>query len=230
MIEEMNMFKILVVDDDQSVNKSICTFLNRNDYQAAGCTNVTDALYKMYDESFDLVISDIMMPGTDGFEFAENIRQSDQNIPILFVSARDDLTAKQRGFMLGIDDYMTKPIDLEELLLRIRALLRRAKIIASKTITVGNLTMDADEHAAYVDGNDIELSVREFDILFKLLSYPKKTFSRTQLMNEFWDIAADAGTRTVDVYMTRIRNKTSACTGFEIKTVHGLGYKAVIRE
>lgn len=224
------MFKILVVDDDQSVNKSICTFLNRNDYQAAGCTNVTDALYKMYDESFDLVISDIMMPGTDGFEFAENIRQSDQNIPILFVSARDDLTAKQRGFMLGIDDYMTKPIDLEELLLRIRALLRRAKIIASKTITVGNLTMDADEHAAYVDGNDIELSVREFDILFKLLSYPKKTFSRTQLMNEFWDIAADAGTRTVDVYMTRIRNKTSACTGFEIKTVHGLGYKAVIRE
>ena len=230
MIEEMNMFKILVVDDDQSVNKSICTFLNRNDYQAAGCTNVTDALYKMYDESFDLVISEIMMPGTDGFEFAENIRQSDQNIPILFVSARDDLTAKQRGFMLGIDDYMTKPIDLEELLLRIRALLRRAKIIASKTITVGNLTMDADEHAAYVDGNDIELSVREFDILFKLLSYPKKTFSRTQLMNEFWDIAADAGTRTVDVYMTRIRNKTSACTGFEIKTVHGLGYKAVIRE
>ena len=224
------MFKILVVDDDQSVNKSICTFLNRNDYQAAGCTNVTDALYKMYDESFDLVISEIMMPGTDGFEFAENIRQSDQNIPILFVSARDDLTAKQRGFMLGIDDYMTKPIDLEELLLRIRALLRRAKIIASKTITVGNLTMDADEHAAYVDGNDIELSVREFDILFKLLSYPKKTFSRTQLMNEFWDIAADAGTRTVDVYMTRIRNKTSACTGFEIKTVHGLGYKAVIRE
>ena len=224
------MFKILVVDDDPNVNKSICTFLNRNGYQAAGCTNVNDALYKMYDEPFDLVISDIMMPGTDGFEFAENIRQNDQNIPILFVSARDDLTAKQRGFMLGIDDYMTKPIDLEELLLRIRALLRRAKINASKTITVGNLTMDADEHAAYVDGNEIELSVREFDILFKLLSYPKKTFSRTQLMNEFWDIAADAGTRTVDVYMTRIRNKTSECNGFEIKTVHGLGYKAVISE
>ena len=224
------MFKVLIVDDDPNVNKSICTFLNRNGYQASGSTNVNDALYKMYDEPFDLVISDIMMPGTDGFEFAENIRQNDQNIPILFVSARDDLTAKQRGFMLGIDDYMTKPIDLEELLLRIHALLRRAKINASKTITVGNLTMDADEHAAYVDGNEIELSAREFDILFKLLSYPKKTFSRTQLMNEFWDIAADAGTRTVDVYMTRIRNKTAACTGFEIKTVHGLGYKAVISE
>ena len=224
------MFKILVVDDDPNVNKSICTFLNRNGYQASGCTNVNDALYKMYDEPFDLVISDIMMPGTDGFEFADNIRQNDQNIPILFVSARDDLTAKQRGFMLGIDDYMTKPIDLEELQLRIRALLRRAKINASKTITVGNLTMDADEHAAYVDGNEIELSAREFDILFKLLSYPKKTFSRTQLMNEFWDITADAGTRTVDVYMTRIRNKTSECSGFEIKTVHGLGYKAVISE
>ena len=224
------MFKILVVDDDTEINKSICSFLNRNGFQAAGCTNVNDALYKMYDEPFDLVISDIMMPGTDGFEFTENIRQSDQNIPILFISARDDLTAKQRGFMIGIDDYMTKPIDLEELVLRIHALLRRAKINASKSITVGNFTMNADEHAAYLNGEEIEFSVREFDILFKLLSYPKKTFSRTQLMNEFWDIATEASTRTVDVYMTRIRNKTAGCDGFEIKTVHGLGYKAVINE
>lgn len=224
------MFKILVVDDDNALNKSICTFLNKNGYQASGCPNVNDALYKMYDESFDLVISDIMMPGTDGFEFTEDIRQNDQNIPILFISARDDFTAKQRGFMMGIDDYMTKPLDLEELLLRVRSLLRRAKINASKKITVGGFTMDEDEHMAYLDGEEISLSVREFDILFKLLSYPKKTFSRTQLMNEFWDMAADAGTRTVDVYMTRIRNKTAACTDFEIKTVHGLGYKAVIHE
>lgn len=223
------MFKILVVDDDVNINKSICSFLNRNGYQTKGCTNVNDALYAMYAEPFDMVISDIMMPGTDGFDFAENIRQSDQNIPILFVSARDDLTAKQRGYMLGIDDYMTKPIDLEEMLLRISALLRRAKINASKSLSVGNFRMDADEHAAYVDGVEIDLSSREFDILFKLLSYPKKTFSRTQLMNEFWDVATDAGTRTVDVYMTRIRNKITSCTGFEIKTVHGLGYKAVIK-
>ena len=223
------MFKILIVDDDLNVNKSICSFLNRNGYLAAGCANVNDALYKMYDEPFDLVIGDIMMPGTDGFEFAENIRQNDQNIPILFVSARDDLTAKQRGFMLGIDDYMTKPLDLEELLLRIRALLRRAKINASKQINIGNFTMDADEHAAYLDGEEIELSVREFDILFKLLSYPKKTFSRQQLMDEFWDADTNSGTRTVDVYMTKLRAKLAECDDFEIQTVHGLGYKAVIK-
>ena len=223
------MFKILVVDDDPNVNKSICTFLNRNGYQASGCTNVNDALYKMYDEPFDLVISDIMMPGTDGFEFAENIRQNDQNIPILFVSARDDLTAKQRGFMLGIDDYMTKPVNFDELLLRIGALLRRAKIASSHRLEIGSFVMDLDEHTATLAGEEISLTIREFNILYKLLSYPKKTFSRQQLMDEFWDAGTTSGTRTVDVYMTKLRAKLADCNDFEIQTVHGLGYKAVTK-
>ena len=224
------MFNILVVDDDNALNHSICVFLEKRGYRAIGCLNEDDALDALFEHTCDLVISDIMMPGKDGFALSENIRKEDQNIPILFVTARDDFSAKERGFSIGIDDYMTKPVDLDELGLRVAALLRRAKINASRTIEIGNFRMDADEHTAYADGEEISLSAREFDILFKLLSYPKKTFSRTQLMNEFWDSAAEAGTRTVDVYMTRIRSKTEACTGFEIRTVHGLGYKAVITE
>lgn len=222
------MFRILVVDDDKKLNKSICLFLNKNGCEAVESLNGDDAIDKLFDSHFDLIISDIMMPELDGFEFSESVRREDQNIPILFITARDDFAAKQKGFSIGIDDYMTKPIDLEEFLLRVQALLRRAKINTSREIVIDNFKMNADERTVYVDDEEISFSAREFDILFKLLSYPKKTFSRTQLMNEFWDSASDAGTRTVDVYMTRIRNKTSDCTGFEIKTVHGLGYKAVI--
>ena len=222
------MFNILVVDDDARLNKSICAYLNKNGYEAKGCTSASDAYDQLFAKNFDLIISDIMMPEIDGFEFSEQVRREDQNIPILFVTARDDFPSKQRGFKLGIDDYMTKPVDLDELLLRIEALLRRSKINATRQIEIGNFRMDADEHTAYCDDEELNLSVREFDILFKLLSYPKKTFTRTQLMNEFWDSASEAGTRTVDVYMTRIRSKTEGCDGFEIRTVHGLGYKAVL--
>lgn len=222
------MIKILVVDDDTNLNKSMCVFLSKNGYEVKGCTSADDAYDALFEQQYDLIISDIMMPGTDGFDFSKDIRRDDKNIPILFVTARDDFYAKQKGFDIGIDDYMTKPVDLEELLLRIKALLRRAQINESKELIIGNLRMDTDEHTAYVDEEEINLSVREFDILFKLLSYPKKTFSRMQLMNEFWDSETESGTRTVDVYITRIRNKIENCKGFEIKTVHGLGYKAVI--
>jgi DNA-binding response OmpR family regulator len=178
---------------------------------------------------FDLIISDIMMPGVDGFEFAQTIREQNQEIPILFMTARDDFAAKQRGFKVGIDDYMTKPIDLDELLLRIGALLRRAKIVSSKKLEIGSLTMDADEHTVYVNDDEINLTVREFNLLYKLLSYPKKTFTRSQLMDEFWDGDSSSGLRTVDVYMTKLRNKFAGCKDFEIVTVHGLGYKAVTK-
>ena len=178
---------------------------------------------------FDLIISDIMMPGIDGFEFAENVRRINQQIPILFMSARDDLPAKQKGFRLGIDDYMVKPIDFEELLLRVRALLRRANIEMEKKLVVGNLSLDGDGMTAEVDGEEIPVTPREFNILFKLLSYPKKIFSRAQLMDEFWEVDTDASLRSVDVYVTKLRDKFSGCDGFEIKTVRGVGYKAVLK-
>lgn len=145
------------------------------------------------------------------------------------MTARDDLAAKRRGFESGVDDYMTKPVDLEELLLHIGALLRRAGIMRSHRLQVGALTLDADEYTACLNGEEATLTVREFNLLFKLLSYPKKTFTRSQLMDEFWDEGTDSGPRTVDVYMTKLRSKFAACKGFEIQTVHGLGYKAVLK-
>ena len=223
------MFKILVVDDNAELTRSVCAFLNGKGYEAVGCLGADEAYDAMYENVFDLIISDIMMPGTDGFEFAKTVRSLSTDIPILFMSARDDFAAKQRGFRIGIDDYMTKPIDLDELFLRIGALLRRSKIASSRRLEIGNFVMDADERSAVLDGEEISLTAREFDLLYKLLSYPKKTFTRTQLMDEFWDVDTQTGTRTVDVYMTKLRQKLSDCSAFEIQTVHGLGYKAVIK-
>lgn len=223
------MINILVLEDDTVLNKSVCTYLNDSGFSAKGFLNANNAYDAMNGGMFDLIISDIMMPGIDGFEFAENVRRIDKRIPILFMSARDDLPAKQKGFRLGIDDYMVKPIDFEELLLRVRALLRRANIEMEKKLTVGNLVLDGDGMTAEVDGEDIPVTPREFNILFKLLSYPKKIFSRAQLMDEFWEVDTDASLRSVDVYVTKLRDKFSGCDGFEIKTVRGVGYKAVLK-
>ncbi len=224
------MFKILVVEDDRDLCRAVCSFLQKNGYDAVGCLSAHEGYDAMYGGTvFDLILSDIMMPGVDGFEFAETIRELNRNIPILFMSARDDMAAKQKGFRAGIDDYMVKPIDLEELLLRIGALLRRAHIAAERKLIVGALTLDADERTAVLDGEEIPLTVREFNLLYKLLSYPKKTFTRSALMDEFWDAASTSGSRTVDVYMTKLRDKFSGCKDFEIVTVHGLGYKAVLK-
>ena len=222
------MFQVLVVEDDQELNRTVCAYLNQNGYQALGCLNANEAYDAMYGGTlFDLIISDIMMPGVDGFAFAKTVRELNQEIPILFMTARDDFASKQRGFQAGIDDYMVKPIDLDELLLRMEALLRRARIASSKKLTVGGLTLDAEEHTAYLNGEEIPLTVREFNLIYKLLSYPKKTFTRSQLMDEFWDSASTSGPRTVDVYMVKLREKFADCADFEIVTVHGLGYKAV---
>jgi two-component system OmpR family response regulator len=223
------MFQILIVEDDFDLNHTVCSFLNQNGYEATGCLNAHDAYDAMYEKVYDLIVSDIMMPGIDGFEFVKTIRSLNEDIPILFMTARDDFASKQRGFRVGIDDYMIKPIDLDELFLRIGALLRRAKIASSRRLTVGNFTMDADEHTAYLGEEEIPLTTREFSLLYKLLSYPKKTFTRSQLMDEFWDADTPSGPRTVDVYMTKLRSKFSECDAFEIVTVHGLGYKAVIK-
>lgn len=223
------MFKILVVEDDRDLNRSVCAFLNHSGYEATGCMDARQAYDAMYETMFDLIVSDIMMPGVDGFEFARNVRALNENIPILFMTARDDIASKQRGFRIGVDDYMVKPIDLDELFLRIGALLRRAKIASSRKLEVGKFTMDADEFTAELDGEEIPMTVREFNILYKLLSYPKKTFTRQQLMDEFWDAESETAPRAVDVYMTKLRSKLADCDDFEIKTVHGLGYKAVLK-
>lgn len=223
------MFKILVLEDDKDLNKTVCSFLNHSGYEAHGCLNAVDAYDTLADNVFDLIISDIMIPDIDGFEFASNVREMNDNIPILFMTARDDIASKQRGFRIGVDDYMVKPIDLDELFLRIGALLRRAKIAANKKIEIGTFVMDADEHTAYLNDEEISLTNREFSILYKLLSYPKKTFTRLQLMDEFWDADTETAPRAVDVYMTKLRQKLNACDAFEIVTVHGLGYKAVIK-
>lgn len=223
------MFKILVLEDDKELNKTVCSFLNHSGYEAIGCLDANEAYDALYANMFDLIVSDIMLPGVDGFEFARNVRELNDNIPIIFMTARDDIASKQRGFRIGVDDYMVKPIDLDELFLRIGALLRRAKIAFSRKLEIGDFYMDADEHTAYLKDKEILLTNREFSILYKLLSYPKKTFTRTQLMDEFWDVDTETAPRAVDVYMTKLRAKLTDCEDFEIKTVHGLGYKAVIK-
>ena len=145
------------------------------------------------------------------------------------MSAKDDILSKQRGYRIGIDDYLVKPLDLDELILKIGAVLRRAKISMSKELKIGSLTLNLEERSAVLNGEEVPMTLREFNLLYKLLSYPKKTFSRSQLMNEFWDSESTSGSRTVDVYMTKIRDKFSHCDDFEIITVHGLGYKAVLK-
>ena len=211
------MTRILVVDDDKKLNQTICTFLSDVGFEPKGVLSADAGYDELYGSLYDLIISDIMMPEIDGFEFAETVRQINRFIPILFISAKDDLPSKQRGFRLGIDDYMVKPIELAELEMRVRALLRRA-----------NIELDADGMTAVVSGREIPITTREFQILYKLLSYPKKTISRAQLLDEFWGVDTDTGLRAVDVYITKLRDKFSDCDGFEIKTVRGLGYKAIL--
>lgn len=222
------MIHILVVDDDEKLNRTVCTWLNDCGFAAKGVLRAEDAFEELYNSLYELIISDIMMPEVDGFELARRVREINKHIPILFMSAKDDLPSKQKGFLLGIDDYMVKPIELAELEMRVRALLRRANIEMERRLTVGNLVLDADAMTAEIDGEEIPVATREFNILYKLLSYPKKTFTRAQLMDEFWGLESDTSLRAVDVYITKLRDKFSACDGFEIKTVRGLGYKAVV--
>ncbi|ANF94930.1 response regulator transcription factor [Paenibacillus bovis] len=223
------MFKILVVEDDRELNHAVRSYLSQNGFEAIGCLNANDAYDAMYNTLFDLIISDIMMPDVDGLEFARTVREVNQEIPILFMTARDDFASKQEGFRAGIDDYMVKPIDLDELILRIGALLRRARIASSKKLSIGSLTLDAEEYTAYINEEEVPVTVREFNLLYKLLSYPKKTFTRSQLMDEFWNTETSSSPRTVDVYMTKLREKFADCEDFEIITVYGLGYKAVVK-
>lgn len=178
------MINILVVEDDAKLNRMVCIYLNDSGFSAKGCLNAKEAYEEMYHHLYEVIVSDIMMPEIDGFEFARTVRAVNKTIPILFMSAKDDLPSKQKGFQLGIDDYMVKPIELDELILRIRALLRRANIELERKITAGNLELDADGMCAEIAGQEINLTTREFHIIYKLLSYPKKHFpGRSSWMN-----------------------------------------------
>lgn len=223
------MANILLVEDDISLNRTIEIYLKSENFDVVPCFDGLEAIEKLSENTFDLVLTDIMMPNLDGFSLAEKIRSENKQLPIIFMTAKDDKFSKKLGFKLEIDDYITKPFDLDELVMRIGAVLRRCSQKQENRISVGNFSMDADEHMAYLDGGEISLTVREFNILFKLLNSPKKTFTRSQLMDEFWGFDSSATSRTVDVYMAKLRDKTSNCNGFEIVTVHGLGYKVVLK-
>lgn len=223
------MLNILLVEDDRDLNSLTASYLRDSGFNVFTSYDGLEALGKIEEEKIDIILSDIMMPLCDGFELARNVREVDTNIPIIFMSARDDKPSKQLGYRIGIDDYITKPFDLDELVYKIKAIARRLNISSSNKIEIGNFKMDQDEHMAYLSGEEVSLTVREFDILFKMLSFPKKTFTRSRLMEEFWDYDSSATSRTVDVYMAKLRDKTKECNGFEIQTVHGLGYKVVLK-
>lgn len=223
------MVRILVVEDDRALNGLISSSLRDNGYEVKSCYDGVQALNELENAHYSMIITDIMMPRMDGFELAESVRILDKTTPIIFMSAKDDKPSKLYGYKLGIDDYVTKPFDVDVLVMKVSAILRRAQIESEKSLTIQNLTMNADERVCSIDGVEIALTVREFDILFKLLSYPKKTFTRSALMEEFWDYDSSATSRTVDVYIAKIREKTKNATGFEIQTIHGLGYKVVLK-
>ena len=222
------MVYILLVEDDVQFNRIVCSYLIDRGYNVVGCYSAAEALNQMEKMSFDVIISDIMMKNINGFEFAEQVRNVNNDVPFLFLTARDDLQSKEKGYRMGIDDYIVKPIEMKELVFRIEAILRRARIANKKKIVIGGLELDSVENAAYYNGDNLGLSVKEFNILFNFLSYPKRTFTRTQLMNEFWGYDSESSPRTVDVCITKLRSKISVCKEVEIVTVHGLGYKAVV--
>ncbi|MDE6471671.1 MAG: response regulator transcription factor [Clostridia bacterium] len=224
------MITILVAEDDIKLNKLVRTVLEDNGYRADMALNGQSAYEMFREKHYDLIISDIMMPIVDGYELAENVRKINSKVPILFMTAIDDFDAKKKGYSLGIDDYMVKPIDVEELVLKIGALLRRSQIISERKLVVGNTTLQYDSLTAQLPDGEIELPQKEFYILYKLLSYPGKIFTRSQLMEEFWGADSDTAERTVDVHITRIRDKFKSSEDFEIVTIRGLGYKAIKKQ
>lgn len=221
------MFNILVVDDDKELCELFCTVLLKNGYKTTSAKDGVEALAVLDKEYIDLIISDVMMPNMDGFELTKTIREAQFNVPMLMITAKESFQDKQRGFSLGIDDYMVKPIDVNEMVLRVGALLRRAQIVNEKKQWVGETLLEFDSLTVYKNDESIVLPQKEFYILYKLVSYPGRIFTRQQLMDEFWGIDSETDTRTVDVHINRLRDRFKNNMDFEILTVRGLGYKAV---
>ncbi|MDO5153250.1 MAG: response regulator transcription factor [Eubacteriales bacterium] len=221
------MFRILIVDDDKNTRMLLKAVLEAENYSVSTAENGEDALAVMDASHVDLVVLDVMMPKMDGYEFTRTLRQSDNNLPILMISAKQLPADKKQGFLVGTDDYMTKPIDEEEMLLRIKALLRRARIVSERKIVVGDVVLDYDALTVTRGGRQQELPQKEFMLLYKLLSYPGKIFTRIQLMDEIWGADSETGWETVTVHIGRLRKRFEGWNEFEIVSVRGLGYKAV---
>ena len=225
------MFNIMVAEDDINTRKLICTVLEQHGYNAIPATDGEDAISKLDEHHVDLIILDIMMPKMDGYEFTETLRSSGCTLPILMVSAKQSPLDKRRGFIIGTDDYITKPFDSEEMMLRVAALLRRSRIASERKLSVGKTVLLYDSFTVKSSGDTtgagVELPQKEFLLLFKLLSYPNKIFTRRQLMDEIWDMDSESDERTVDVHISRLRDRFRGCPDFSIITVRGLGYKAV---
>lgn len=221
------MIRIIVVEDDYHLNSLIKKVLEK-DYIVDSAYNPRRALEMMSNNAYDLIISDIMMPEMSGFEFAKIIRDDNKDIPILFITAKDEFEDKRRSYAIGVDDYMVKPIDINELVLRVGALLKRAKINVEHKLEVGNTVLDYNSLSVKYNDKEIVLPLKEFKLLFKLLSFPDKIFTRTQIMNECWGMYSESYDRTIDVHITHVREKLNDNEDFSIVTVRGLGYKAVI--
>lgn len=227
------MFNIMVVEDDNNTRRLMCTVLERYGYHPIPALDGQDALEQLDKKHVDLIILDIMMPRMDGYEFTQILRESGNTLPILMVSAKQEPSDKRRGFIIGTDDYMTKPVDEEEMILRIGALLRRSRIVNDRKLSVGDTVLYYDSLTVRTDGESpsapggMELPQKEFLLLFKLLSYPNKIFTRRQLMDELWDMESESDERTVDVHISRLRERFRDNKDFDIITVRGLGYKAV---
>lgn len=221
------MFNIMIVEDDVNQRKLMATVLEQYGYNVTLAGNGIEALDQLDKKHIDLMILDIMMPKMDGFELTETLRQSGCSMPILMVSAKQSPVDKRKGFIIGTDDYMTKPVDEEEMVLRVGALLRRSKIVNERKLTIGSTTLYYDSFSVVSADDTQELPQKEFLLLFKLLSYPNKIFTRRQLMDEIWDMDSESDERTVDVHVSRLRDRYRNSSDFEIVTVRGLGYKAV---
>lgn len=223
------MFNILVVEDDKNLKKLMTTCLKKNNYETFEANNGEEALSVLEKNYIDLVITDIMMPKMDGYELIKTLRQSKYNIPILLVTAKDKYQDKEEGFLLGADDYMVKPIDIKEMLLRVRVLLKRANLANESKLRIGKLILDYNELSAVRNGKTYVLAQKEFYLLYKLLSTPDKVFSRQDLMEEIWGMKNESDFRTVDVHIKRIREKMREVPEFEIVTVRNVGYKAILK-
>lgn len=223
------MFNILVCEDEKNIRKLMCEYLRRENYHVFESENGEQALQVLDTTHIDLLITDIMMPKIDGYALTNDLRQAGFELPILMITAKETIDDKKKGFHVGIDDYMVKPVDMDEMVLRVSALLRRAKIAQEKRLMVGHIEFDYDNFSVTVNGENLELPKKEFQLIFKLLSHPNRIFTRMQLMDEIWGYHAESDERTIDVHIKRLREKFEGNNDFEIITVKGLGYKAVKR-
>ncbi len=224
------MFKALIVEDDKNIRKLMQIKLTNEGYSVITAEDGLDALNKIAENHVDIIILDAMMPKMDGFEFLETIRKDGNLTPIIMVTARGSFDDKRQGFMLGVDDYMIKPIDFNELSLRIIAVLRRAKIVNERKIEIGNTVLDYNTLTVYDNENKVNLTKKEFDILYKLLFYPERSYSKRMLFEEFWDYDSETEEDIVKVYINKIRNKISVFSNIDIETIRGIGYKGIKNE